>query len=296
VRRRLLGWKPYPDPVLPPCVLCGSERRETVARRVAFEMRYRTALCLDCGLVYLCPRPSEEAFADFYARLYPRLYGTTRADDAPTARGAGVVAFLAERLDLGSHTGLFDVGCGRGGLLRAAAAAPETGGLALAGCDPGWPDPDGALLHEGGREIRIHRRPVEELAEELEGSTILVLYDVLEHVLDPLALLRSLHARAPAGSALFVSTSCLEHWRDVPPAGWETYYLRLAHTYTFSRATLDALLRRAGWRPTARRPAAKGDQWVLSERGEAVAEAAPPPGHADTVRKLIASYRGVAGR
>jgi 2-polyprenyl-3-methyl-5-hydroxy-6-metoxy-1,4-benzoquinol methylase len=291
-RRRLLGWKPYPDTISPLCALCGSDERATVGVRVAFDMRYRNVACRACGLVYLCPRPGEAAFADFYEHLYPKLYGKTRHDEVSSERGAAVAAFLEGALDLTNHVGVFDVGCGGGGLLRAVAHAPRLGALRLGGCDPGWPGEDRAVLHEDASEIEVFAVGVEKMDATLASYSIFVLYDVIEHLLAPNEFLATLHGRAAPGSVLFLSTNALDNWREIPAGGWETYYLRLAHTYTFTKRTLAALLRGHGWRPVTTAAAPKGDQWVLAERAEPDPVAlAPSPGHCEEVLRMIEAYR-----
>jgi SAM-dependent methyltransferase len=294
-RRRLVGWKPYPDPVSPRCALCGSDERTTVGERVAFEMRYRNVVCRACGLVYLCPRPDEAAFADFYERLFPRLYGRTGRVEGASGRGAAVASFLEASLDVTQHVGVFDIGCGGGGLLRAVARSPGLAGLQLGGCDPGWPGEGDALLHEGAAQIEIFKAPVEAVHDRFGSYSIFVLYDVIEHLLAPGEFLAALRGRTAPGSVLFVSTNALDNWREIPAGGWESYYLRLAHTFTFTKRTLAALLRGHGWRPVATADAEKGDQWVLAERADPdPAALLPAPRHADEVLELIAAYRSRA--
>jgi len=295
-RRLLLGWKPYPDTVWPACALCGSEDRLLVGRRVAFDMRYRNVVCRACGLVYLCPRPDERAFADFYDRLYPKLYGKTRQDEVGSDRGTAVAEFLRQSLDLSKHAGLFDVGCGGGGLLRAVARTPGLASLRLGGCDPGWPGGERAVLHEGAVRIEVFRAEVEELPGVLGSYSLFVLYDVIEHLLAPQQFLTTLHGTTSPGSVIFVSTNALDNWGEIPAGGWERYYLRLAHTYTFTKRTLAALLRGHGWRPIASTDAPKGDQWVLAERTEPDPAALRPAlEHYRDVLAMIESYRSPAG-
>lgn len=296
MRRRAFGWKPYPDTDTPACALCGSEERAIVGRRVAFNMRYRTAICRRCGLVYLSPRPGERDFADFYRRLYPRLYGKERGDDASSDRGAAVAAFLEAHLDPTAHRGVFDIGCGGGSLLRAMAKAPRLGSLRLGGCDPGWSLGERSVVHEGNADIEIARAGAEDVLDELGSYSIFVMYDVIEHLLAPHTFLDRLHGATSDGSVLFVSTNALDNWASIPPGGWERYYLRLAHTYVFTRRTLSALLHGHGWRVLVVADAPKGDQWVLAER--AVADPAalePAPRHCPEVLAMIDAYRAGAG-
>jgi 2-polyprenyl-3-methyl-5-hydroxy-6-metoxy-1,4-benzoquinol methylase len=292
VLRRRLGWKPYRDEIVPPCALCGGSDRLLVGRRVAFDMRYQTVVCRQCGLVYLCPRPDEAAFEDFYARLYPALYGEVEQDDRPSPRGTAVARYIVEHTNPEQHRGLFDIGCGGGGLLRAIAHEPRLASLRLAGCDPGWPGAGHALLEEAGAEIEVFRARVEQLVDALSDFSIFVLYDVIEHLLAPGRFLADLHAAAVPQSLLFVATNALDNWVAIPPAGWERYYLRLAHTYTFTKRTLCALLSGHGWRVVATADAPKGDQWLLAERAEPDPDALmPSPGHAREVLSMIDAYR-----
>jgi SAM-dependent methyltransferase len=291
--RRRLGWRPYPARDHVSCVLCGSEEGEIISRRVQFEMAYQTMLCASCGLLYLNPRPTASSYAQFYDGPYQQLYGVAAPEAAPTKRGSVVAGFLAEHIDRERHTGIFDIGCGGGGLLRALACDPRLAGMALAGCDPGWSGVE--HVFENGREIKVHGRAVEELDTALASFSLFVLYDVLEHLLDPRAFLRSLHRRTDVGSELFISTTCLDNWQNIPPAGWESYYLRLAHPYTFSGRTLEAMLACEGWRVRGRRLAPKGDQWVLATRGVPVPIAAfGLRNHPSEVRAMIGAYRARA--
>ena len=267
-----LGWKPYPSPESPPCNLCGSIKRQPVARRVAFGMKYQTVLCSDCGLIYLCPRPEEKHFLDFYRDLYPKLYGTERISLAPTPRGEKVVEFIQSKVDIDQLRGFFDIGCGDTGMVRAFADHLNTHNIQsckLSGCDPGLPECDALgniVIKQGHLEISLNNHPIEEQYNRLDQYQLFTLYDVIEHLLSPFDFCRELCDRTPDDAFLFISTTCLDHWKDIPPHGWDNYYLRLAHTYTFTKHTLQALLQKSGWHPIAWCPAEKGDQWLLCSK------------------------------
>ena len=49
-----------------PCNLCGSSDRTTVAERDKYGLPVQTVMCKQCGLLYLCPRPSSSSYANFY--------------------------------------------------------------------------------------------------------------------------------------------------------------------------------------------------------------------------------------
>ncbi len=272
--------------------MCGSTERHVIAERLAFAMRYSTVICPRCGLVWTSPRPSAQSFERFYGELYPQLYGSGALAAGPSPRGTMVFDWVAESLDI-VGTGAFDIGCGDGGLLLAFAdsLAREGKEAALGGCDPGWPVDAPDVLEHAGMPIRVWRKNVEELASELQPFSLFLMYDVIEHLLHPRAFVTSLHAIAPPGARLFVSTSCLDNWEAIPPAGWESYYLRLAHTFTFSRATLTALLATGGWEVERWSPAPKGDQWALCSRRPEPRPQGGLPGHEREVLALIDRYK-----
>lgn len=281
------GWQPYPATVEPACALCGSTRRRPVGRKVSFGMRYSNVVCEDCGLVYLSPRPADGDFGRFYEELYPRLYGKEASASEPTTRGREVVAFLRETGALDGRRGVLDAGCGDGGVVLAL-LEDGAGGARVTGCDPGWPG--APTLELGGNTAQVLRADVEELGETLAEHDLVLMYDVVEHLLDPAATLALLRAAGGDDARLFVSTSCLDNWREVPPHGWETYYLRLAHTYVFTRRTLNELLASAGWEVDVWRAASRGDQWVIAR----AAQPRPPARseeHADEVEELVAQYK-----
>jgi len=275
-----------------PCEVCGSLERRVIADRLSAEMRYATVICPRCGLVWTSPRPSAQSYERFYRDLYPRLYGSGALAREPTARGRMGYDWIAESLDV-SETGAFDIGCGDGGLLLAFAdslARSETT-AELGGCDPGWPADASDVQDHAGIPIRIWRENVEKLATEVEPFSLYLMYDVIEHLLHPRVFLTRLHAIAPADASLFVSTSCLDNWKAIPPAGWESYYLRLAHTFTFSRATLTALLAAGGWEVQRWSPAPKGDQWALCSRSPHPEPQSGLLGHEHEVLAMIDSYK-----
>lgn len=246
-------------------------------------------MCARCGLVYLSPRPAAADFGRFYRDLYPRLYGKTSVSSGPSARGTEVFGFVAGRLADGDS--VLDVGCGDGGLLRAFTHESATRGPSLrrlVGCEPGWAG-DGGPLEQDGRSIEIWTDDVLAHRDELGGFDLVVLYDVLEHLLEPRRFLALLREAAAPETRLFISTSCLDHVDAIPPAGWETYYLRLAHTFTFTRATLRGLLEAGGWRAERTEPAPKGDQWVLCVAAEP--SPAPTLGSPGETLALIERYR-----
>jgi 2-polyprenyl-3-methyl-5-hydroxy-6-metoxy-1,4-benzoquinol methylase len=296
---RLVGWKPYPDSVHVDCALCGADDSVVVARRVSFDMRYRTVVCRACGLVYIDPRPTEESFRRFYDNGYFSLYTGKRhigeAVEPVPDRGTAVFDFVAEDREPSSLRGLLDIGCGVGGLLFGFADSLTAAGadeVRLVGCDPGRSEAAPTEVERAGRMVELRRTPAEELGGDLDAFGLLTMFDVLEHLLEPRKTLAALRQGVRDSTLLFVATSCLDNWRGISPGGFENYYLRLGHPYVFTLKTLERLLAASGWEVVRRTEAAKGDQWVFARASTPdPAAAGSIPGHCDEVLEMIEGYR-----
>jgi hypothetical protein len=125
---------------------------------------------------------------------------------------------------------LLDVGAGSGVFAR---QMLDAGVCERAVCV----DPNYTEEHEEnrrGREIAF-RRSVERVTQRL-----ILLIDVLEHVEDDGALLRSYVERAPAGTLMLVSVPAFRFL-------WSGHDVFLGHQRRYTRAQLETLLRRAGF-------------------------------------------------
>jgi len=143
---------------------------------------------------------------------------------------------------------VLDVGCGTGGVGRAIRDRAES----LTGIEI-----DPAVAEEARPAYdRLVVGPAEERLGEAGGpfDTIL-LYDVLEHIADPAALLRALRPRAAGGALLHVSVPNARHFslaRDLVlhgTFGYAEYGIRdNTHLRWFTRRDLVALVEETGWR------------------------------------------------
>src|SRR5436190_7671490 len=143
---------------------------------------------------------------------------------------------------------VLDVGCGSGGVGQ---ALLEAGATRLAGIE---------IVEEQAELARGHydqviAAPVEEALEQLEGpfDTILCL-DVLEHLIDPYTVLRSLRPLAAPGARLQVSVPNAPHvslMRDLMLRGTFGYtdwgHRDRTHLRWFTRRDIVAALEATGW-------------------------------------------------
>lgn len=143
---------------------------------------------------------------------------------------------------------VLDVGCGLGYFVR---HAQEHGAEAY-GCELSPAAVRYARERLGLKTVR--QGPVEELDYEPDSFDLITLWDVIEHLTDPLPLVTALRGLLRSDGALFVQTPNVEfHLRSARARRWlglggpELMEPR-DHMNNFSQGTLTALLTRAGFR------------------------------------------------
>lgn len=153
-----------------------------------------------------------------------------------------------------SECRVVEVGCGDGGFLRKLVLAGNNRGH---GFDPSY---TGQSVDLGGR-VRFERRRYDRSCGRIQADVI-VCRHVIEHVPDPVGLLRTMRrsvARSPRPT-VFVETPSLE-WILRNRVIWDLFY---EHCSYFTAASLTTALGVAGLAVRALRPAF-GGQYLWSE-------------------------------
>lgn len=152
----------------------------------------RLGWCETCEFYHADPYPDEKYLADFYTQYE---MPTSQANLAETAR------MLAR--NVGHDATIIDVGCGDGGFLKEMHAL---GYRNLVGFDPS----PGLERAEALGIGTFHKASVWDYLERAEktggaGGNVIVMSNVLEHVAEPLELLRRIHGLLPAGGLVCVT-------------------------------------------------------------------------------------------
>jgi len=145
---------------------------------------------------------------------------------------------------------VLDLGCGEGGTAAALRAAGATwiSGVEL--------HPSAAAAASEVQDETLVGR-IEDVLDQLRGpfDTIL-LYDVLEHLPDPVSVLVALQGQAVPGTRMQISVPNARHWslfRDLVARGTFGYkdsgHRDVTHLRWFTRADLESLLCETGWTP-----------------------------------------------
>jgi len=185
--------------------------------------------CANCGLVQAAERIDVTRL---YSEMEDPQYEETRVYRLHQAR-----KLIGSFLPTGNGKHLLDVGAGSGALVEAAQAR----GWVAEGLEPS------AWLAEQARRRGLPVRLGAFPSSDLEGPfDALTLIDVIEHVDDPLELLREAHRLLRPGGELLIVTPDVEAL--VPRImGTRWWHFRLAHLTYFSRPTLTRLLETSGF-------------------------------------------------
>ena len=223
------------------CHLCGSE--DTAPYFSAFNLvskdhRWDVVRCRHCGLIFMSPLPST---VEDRLRESPP-YMALPVDARPSRQMQ--LFFLEWESRVLRHTSrrrLLDVGCGTGEFWRAAS-------------DAGW-DAYGVDIHEDGvaaardfwKTSRLIAGRVDEVSSLFQGSFDVVnLSEVVEHLVDPLAGLRSLALVLRPGGLLTIDVPNVQSF-----AGWldrDRIIDVPAHLSYWSSATLRRALETCGYK------------------------------------------------
>ncbi len=226
-----------------PCILCGSSRRAVMHEKAP----YQIVRCTDCGLVYTLPRLSSEALREMYQSDYWR---------SDAAKDFGYTDYVA---DEPLYVKTFRM---RGDLV--ARHRPPPARLLDVGCAAGFAM---TALRERGYDVRGVElsRPMAELARRRLGDSaavhcgvleeslfggakfdVITMFDVVEHVEDPVALLATARRMlSPGGVVVFETQNVASRFARLMGVRWQHYKFQ-EHLWHFDPKTMRVLLAKAG--------------------------------------------------
>ena len=199
--------------------------------------------CARCHLLFLNPQPSDEVLAGIYSEGY-FMEGDSERDRAITsAMKAETARMYLDRLVeyMGPQRGrLLEMGCGGGHFLQAARDA----GFQIQGMDVSAHCCKIANQRLGGDFVLCG--DVENLEPPAELYDVCALFDVIEHVRNPVHLLQRVRTFLNPDGVLFLCTPSLDSWSArVMRDRWAEF--KTEHLYYFSVETIQNLLAKTGF-------------------------------------------------
>jgi SAM-dependent methyltransferase len=235
------------------------------------ELSFRVVRCSGCGLTYTNPRPTPESIGRFYPADYsPYQYRATA--EAPQLRRPRRDSFAAV-LPTVPNGRLLDFGCGAGELLREMNAR----GWRVTGLDF-----SPAMVRHVREQLGLAAVEGTLPHADLPAGSFeaVVMSQSLEHVHDPLRVLRAAHRLLTPGGKVVVAVPNIDSlpFRWFGADWWGLDVPR--HLTHFSPHTLGLMLTRAGFRVesvrgvrhnswlrrSASRAARNADQYALWQR------------------------------
>lgn len=227
------------------CPLCGSDDAFPVAEVADYTEPFTNVICRRCALVYADPQPTAEELSVYYKRQFiqgrHQIATVEEARERAKRKGSQAKYSIEGLRDgLTSASRVLEIGCSYGFLLH---ALEEGTGAEVEGVEPN--DISGRFAEaEFGFPV-FHGTVEEYLASPLqEGYDLIIIYHVLEHLPDPVAVLRALRQRLKPDGRLYVCVPDVTHLQEPP----ETFF-QVPHVVSFSPWTLSLALWRAGWKP-----------------------------------------------
>jgi len=250
------------------CALCGGAAGAGVPFASGFDFEYLTTRreftfwrC-PCGGAYLDPRPAPAALP----RIYPSNYYSY---DFAKKLGPFVMRFKAftERAKVRAYdpylragARVLDIGCGDGHLLRQIGdASPHA--LALEGVELAGDAVNAARAHG----IRVYPGRIEEVELPERSFDLVIMNQLIEHVRDPVDVLRRVARALAPGGHLFIETPNVDSVdaRLFRRRYWGGYHLP-RHFHLFDTRALAQLVERAGLVAVAQRPLVCPQFWIIS--------------------------------
>jgi SAM-dependent methyltransferase len=226
-----------------PCC-CGSsgEGDVTVALEDRYGLPFSQILCGNCGVIRSGKTFPADVIGDFYDVEYRPLYsGSKTAGQAffedQYQTGLRFVRTLLAKLASDRRGSVLEIGCGAGGILK---ALQDSGWGPVTGIDLG-----GDYL-EFGRKAGLNLLQGDYRSLISPGSQqLVVLSHVLEHLPDPLQVLREVKALIrPGGYVLIEVPGILNLHRQY---AFVSHYFQGAHIYNFTLDHLAFMLKACGF-------------------------------------------------
>ncbi len=225
------------------CNLCGATDADLLVLKDGFNV----VRCRRCRLVYVSNPPDSQELSRLYS--FNGGYHTELTVDAVSvALHEGEAQRYVGILEALRTPGrLLDVGCSTGLFLKAAQRA----GWSVKGIEY---SNDTADTARGVHGLDVHTGSLDEGALEGERFDVITMWDVLEHVPDPRAMLVRARALLPSEGLLIIKTPNVDGWfprLSLLPAGILQFWAHPeppGHLFQFSRRTVEALLGATGFR------------------------------------------------
>jgi 2-polyprenyl-3-methyl-5-hydroxy-6-metoxy-1,4-benzoquinol methylase len=207
--------------------------------------QFQVWVCTNCGFRYLYPQPTDAELSEIYSDHYFLDEGHAQSVEmVNTLKRATAKLYLrqmvAEGLAVSGKPTLLEIGCGRGDFLLEAQAQ----GLGVSGLEV----TDGlvAIANQRLGGSLVHKGHLEESRFDNESFDVVALFDVIEHVRDPVDFLTRISALLRRSGQVYIVTPSLDSW-SAKLLGRNWMEFKLEHLSYFTKAAIVLLLKNTGF-------------------------------------------------
>ena len=221
------------------CILCNNQSYY----RYSSVLESEVVICKKCTLTKLDPLPSAEELESFYQKEYREKYSKVSEIDQEAIKNeklrAERVIAATEYLFPNNEMKVLDTGCSAGQLLTAIQNKKKD--TVCDGIEFNSLYADFAEKHISGK---LYRTPLE-VSHKSKNSVydFVFLVHVLEHIGEPLKMLRQVQKLLKSGGTFYVEVPNL----NTPYRNLKKEYFQIYHNYYFSEQTLESLLIKSGF-------------------------------------------------
>lgn len=208
--------------------------------KVLFDREFKVLLCRNCGLIFLAD--SHRDYRKYYSEEYDYRLGEDGHFAENEKHNEAISKWIVKHLSKTENTTLLEIGCSAGFLLKRL----EGYGINVFGIEPSKKAVEFARRINGIREIECGM--LEDIEEVDRLYDVVILVQTFEHFADPLNSLLEIRDFLKKDGFLFI---------EVPnyysPNGFYLFkfggidYPSPNHLFVYSRKTLSAFLRKAGF-------------------------------------------------
>ncbi len=229
------------------CYLCKKSNLKVIRTKLRRNIKRNVLQCQDCGVVYL--EPKKKNLAEFYSKEYRDLY-TPVIGKVPDSKEIfdmylpyqqARVNIIREKLN--PEMKALDIGCSSGHFLYALKPyVKEATGIEF--------NKENAEFVNKVLGIQVHTCPIEDTDIPLEYFDLITVFQVMEHIDDPLKFLKTINRYLKPDGLLYIEVpninDALASLYKIEPYG--DFWFREPHIFYYSPETLSLLMGKAGFK------------------------------------------------
>ncbi|NOZ53739.1 MAG: class I SAM-dependent methyltransferase [Gammaproteobacteria bacterium] len=229
------------------CNLCGATEHTQLAHIDRYGYEATAVACSVCGLTFLNPVMSGEAYADFYTKIYRplvsayhgRLIDVDTIQDEQMAYAEVLAEFLRPWLDSRKSNTLLDVGGSTGVVARELVKTFSINAVVL---DPAADELKSAV----GAGLEVIPGFIEQYDPMGREYDLVTLCQTIDHLSDALGSLRKIHNLLKQEGLFFVDI--VDFRAAYLRQGSIEGAIKIDHPYYFTEDTAEVMLSRAGFK------------------------------------------------